>query len=178
MFLIGSFQKDTEGNSKDIKPKLSKGPDLFIKIIKDIKNNPYFKKLIKNKEIVVVLSGLRRNYIIEELNKNKIKYFYFEMIPIQKLNELYNILDLYIVSSRFEGGPRSIIDCGLTKTPLISTNVGISNNILHKSSIFDQNNILTFRNAIPNTEIAYNNSLNLNYKTYLPIFYKNLFNKM
>ena len=30
------------------------------------------------------------------------------MVNQQELNELYNCLDLYIVSSRIEGGPRAI----------------------------------------------------------------------
>ena len=33
-FLIGSFQKDTEGKTN--LPKLSKGPDIFVNIVKDI----------------------------------------------------------------------------------------------------------------------------------------------
>ena len=42
------------------------------------------------------------------------------MASITKMNKLYNILDLYIVSSRFEGGPQSIMECAVTKTPIIS----------------------------------------------------------
>ena len=51
-YLIGSFQKDTEGNTN--LPKLSKGPDIFLKIVKD------FYEI--NKNTVVVLSGTRRDY--------------------------------------------------------------------------------------------------------------------
>ena len=48
------------------------------------------------------------------------------MASFKEINELYNLLDLYVVSSRFEGGPQSILECGITKTPIISTNVGIA----------------------------------------------------
>ena len=99
-----------------------------------------------------------------------------EMVDLNELNELYNILDLYIVSSRYEGGPRSIIECGLTKTPIISTDVGIAPDILHEKSIFDVNNIYTYRNTIINTEVPYNNSIKLNSEEYLPQFYNELFN--
>ena len=47
------------------------------------------------------------------------------MPPFNELNELYNCLDLYIVSSRYEGGPQAIFECALTKTPIISTNVAL-----------------------------------------------------
>ena len=40
------------------------------------------------------------------------------------MNELYNLIDLYIVTSRIEGGPQAIVECGITKTPIISTDVG------------------------------------------------------
>ena len=84
-----------------------------------------------------------------------IKYSYFEMIISKKLNELYNCLDLYIVASRIEGGPQAIVECGITKTPIISTDVGFASDILAEESIFHMKN---FKNAKPNIEIAYKNS--------------------
>ena len=147
-FLIGSFQRDSEGSDLT-KPKLIKGPDIFISAIKKLSEN--------NKNIEVILSGNRRNYIIKELQKNNIEYRYFKNINNTKLNELYNMLDMYIVSSRLEGGPQAILECGLTKTPLISTDVGIASQILHTKSIFSTNP----QNAIPDTDYAYQNTLNL-----------------
>ena len=46
-----------------------------------------------------------------------------------KLNKLYNILDLYIVSSRIEGGPQAILESSITKTPILSTDVGVASEI-------------------------------------------------
>ena len=43
------------------------------------------------------------------------------MIDQKKMNQLYNILNLYIVSSRVEGGPQSILECSAVNTPIIST---------------------------------------------------------
>ena len=74
------------------------------------------------------------------------------MVSFKELNELYNLLDLYIVSSRYEGGPQAIMECALNKTPLISTDVGIASEVLSEESIFDMS---TFKNAIPNVEFAY-----------------------
>ena len=64
----------------------------------------------------------------------------------------YNSLDLYIVASRVEGGPQSILECALSKTPIISTDVGVANQILSDKSIFTMKE---YRNAKPNVEHAY-----------------------
>tara|TARA_B100001250_G_scaffold404429_1_gene420399 strand:- start:247 stop:1170 length:924 start_codon:yes stop_codon:yes gene_type:complete len=141
-FYIGSFQRDTEG--VDLKsPKLIKGPDRFIEIVSS--------KYNENKKIVVILTGKRRQYIISELEKLNIPYRYFEMVDFKELNELYNILNLYIVSSRVEGGPQAIVECGIIKTPIISTDVGVASELLSTESIYNMDN---FRLAKPNIEYA------------------------
>ncbi len=144
-FLVGTFQRDTEGSDL-MSPKLSKGPDQFLEIV---------KKMYEEKpNLEVVLAGHRRQYIIQELKKNGIPFHYYEMTDIEKLNELYNVLDLYIVASRVEGGPAAIFECALTKTPIISTDVGIASEILNPVSIFDMEN---FMKAKPDIKYANNN---------------------
>ena len=165
-YLIGSFQKDTEGKSN--LPKLSKGPDIFINIIKDMCKT--------NKHIEIILTGLRREYIINELNKNNIKYHYFNMIPLNVINELYNCLDLYIVASRCEGGPRSVFEAGLTRTPIISTRVGISEELMDSKSLFDYNNYITYKQAKPSDKLLYNNIKLLSNVMYMDEFKNALFN--
>ena len=142
-YLIGSFQRDTEGS--DLKsPKLSKGPDRFIEIVKTLKE--------KNEKLHILLSGKRRQYVISKLIENDINFTYFEMVTNSKLNELYNCLDLYIVTSRVEGGPQAVFESALTKTPIISTNVGVAPEILNPNSLFDMSN---FESAKPDVEYAY-----------------------
>lgn len=151
-YLVGSFQRDTEGS--DLKsPKLIKGPDIFVEIVKNM-----YKK---NKNLKVVLTGNRRNFIIKELKNNSIPYKYFEMTNFSMMNELYNILDLYLITSRLEGGPQALVECGQTKTPLISTNVGIASQILAPESIFDYKDINSFDRATPNVDFAFNESSKL-----------------
>lgn len=144
-FLIGSFQRDTEG--KDLKsPKLVKGPDVLLKLLKNEFSH------IEN--LKIILTGKRREYLINNFKKNNIKFKYFEMVNTKTLNELYNILDLYIVSSRVEGGPQAILECASSKIPIISTNVGIASEILSTKSIFDLDSSF---NAEPNIEFQYQN---------------------
>ena len=145
-YLVGSFQRDTEGYDL-VSPKLSKGPDRFLEIVEYLNT--------KNENLQIILTGKRRNYILDELSRREINYKYFEMTSFQNLNELYNILDLYIVSSRYEGGPQSILETAMTRTPIISTDVGIASEILDKKSIFNMNN---YKDAIPNTDISYQNA--------------------
>ena len=145
-YIIGSFQRDTEGKDRS-SPKLSKGPDRFFEIV---------KKMGEERKIFVLLAGYRRQYIIKLLEKYKIEHIYYEKVSFEELNELYNCLDLYIVSSRVEGGPQSIFECGLSKTPIISTDVGIAKKVLATESIFDMKN---FQSAQPNIELAYQNSI-------------------
>jgi glycosyltransferase involved in cell wall biosynthesis len=145
-YLVGSFQRDTEGS--DLRsPKLVKGPDIFIEIVKNL-----YKK---NSKLKVVLTGKRRDYVISELKKNNIPYKYFEMTNFSMMNDLYNILDLYLITSRLEGGPQALVECGQTRTPVISTDVGIAREILGSDSIFDYKNISSFNEASPNVEKAY-----------------------
>lgn len=147
-FLVGSFQRDTEGKD-GVSPKLSKGPDQFFEIVNELN---------KSKEIMVILGGYRRTYLINLLDKHQINYIYYEKTSIEMLNELYNILDLYLVTSRIEGGPQAIFECALSKTPILSTDVGIAKQILSEESIFEMNN---FGRAKPNTAIAYKNAISL-----------------
>ena len=145
-YLIGSYQRDTEGHDL-ISPKLIKGPDIFLKIVEEICNS--------NKNAKVVLAGNRRNYLIKNFENKSIPYVYFEMVDLPTLNKLYNILDIYIVSSRVEGGPQAIVECALTKTPIVSTDVGVASEILHSESIFVEGE---FKTAVPNVDYAYKNS--------------------
>ena len=130
-YTIGSFQRDTEKKGYK-KPKLSKGPDQYITIAKHLNSTI--------KGLHIVLAGKRREYIISRLKRENINYSYFEMVDFKSLNDLYNLLDLYIVASRVEGGPASILECAVSRTPIIATDVGIVSEILNPTSIFDMSN--------------------------------------
>jgi len=130
--LIGSFQRDTEGNSigegKEPKPKIEKGPELFCDLMEYIRDNSKVKP-------VVLLGGWRRQYVIRRLEQAKIKYIYKELPSFETLNLMYNSLDCYFVTSKYEGGPQALLECGATKTPVISTDVGVASHILPPFSI-------------------------------------------
>lgn len=124
-FLVGSAQRDTEGTSIAtgiFLPKLEKGADLFCNAIEKLKST--------NPNVHVLLGGWRRQYVIQRLIAMKVPYSYFELPRQEKLNELLQCLDLYIVASRVEGGPQSILECGSLGVPVVSTPVGIASQCL------------------------------------------------
>jgi glycosyltransferase involved in cell wall biosynthesis len=148
-FVIGSFQND----------KMSKAPEIFLNIVLD---------MIKlGRKIEVILSGRNRNFLTYNFVNLGVKYRYFSMVPLEVINELYNCLDLYIVSSRYEGGPRSIIECALTRTPIISTKVGIAPEFMDANSLFDVNDWTTYQNSVPNPDILANNIAFLRTEEYM-----------
>ena len=63
-YVIGSFQKDGVGWKDGLKPKLEKGTDIFINIICKLKNI--------HKNLLVILTGPSRGFVINELKKNSI----------------------------------------------------------------------------------------------------------
>lgn len=126
-FYIGSFQRDTEGS--DLKsPKLEKGPDRFCN---------YVEKINKEKKVHVLLNGWRRQYVINRLESSNIPFTYIEMPKLEVLRDMYGACDLYVVGARYEGGPQSLLEASATKTPIISTDVGMANDLLCKNCIID-----------------------------------------
>jgi glycosyltransferase involved in cell wall biosynthesis len=113
---VGSFQKDGIGWNEGREPKLIKGPDIFIQTVKLLKN--------RIPELYVVLSGPSRGYIIEELEKVGIPYRHFHLGRYPEVGQLYQTLDLYLVTSRQEGGPKAILESMASGVPIVTTRVG------------------------------------------------------
>lgn len=120
---IGSFQKDGVGWGKGLEPKLIKGPDIFCEVV---------KKLKEKYNILVLLAGPARGYVKERIKKSKIPFIHKYCRDIKELGRLYRALDLYIVSSRIEGGPLSLIESMASGVPVISTKVGMAPEIIRE----------------------------------------------
>jgi hypothetical protein len=143
-YIVGSFQRDTEGHDL-VSPKLEKGPDLLA---------DYLENLSKNRnDVFVALAGWRRQYIISRLKKANIQFSYFERPQHDVINEIYQAIDLYPVTARCEGGPQSIIECGILKVPVISRDIGIAQQVLPASAI--KNKVEEAIPAIPSVENWY-----------------------
>ena len=163
-FIIGSFQRDTEGS--DLKsPKLEKGPDIFVRKVCDI---------AKFKDVHVLLGGWRRQYVIEKLKENNIAFSYLELPSHETVNIMYNALDLYIISSRCEGGPQSLFECAYLKVPLLSTKSG-QHHFLDEKCKYDFEQILDekfIKNANNTVENNFKNIKNLSYNKHIQAYDK------
>ena len=125
--VIGSFQKDGIGWGNGIKPKLIKGPDIFVNTLKILS-----KKGIK---VFALLTGPARGYVIENLKLNNIPYYHSYVNRSEDLVSFYQALDIYLITSREEGGPMGLmesISCGI---PVVSTNVGMAGDVITNKKI-------------------------------------------
>lgn len=118
--IIGSFQKDGQGWGEGNIPKLIKGPDILIEVL---------RMLAKDFNIFVLLTGPARGFVKNELKKLNIPYVHF-CPNYKKIPLFYNCLDLYIVCSRIEGGPKALLECMACGVPLVSTSVGMAKDLI------------------------------------------------
>jgi len=73
----------------------------------------------------------------------KIDYTYIELPDIKTINKMYCASDLYLMSSREEGGPQAIFESSFLKIPILATKAGQSQNLLHKESLYDFDEVIT-----------------------------------
>ncbi len=114
--VLGSFQKDGEGWHDGNSPKLLKGPDIFLQVISLLKS--------KIPDLFVVLSGPSRGFVKAGLEKIGVQYKHIYLNDYREISELYQVLDVYIVASRIEGGPKAILESMASRIPLVTTKVG------------------------------------------------------
>ena len=122
MLVVGSFQKDGLGWGRGDEPKLIKGPDIFCDVIEKLKAN--------HPNLFVLLSGPARGYVKKRLDKVGVPYRHDFLETPNELPKYYNACDLYIVASREEGGPKSILESWASGVPLVTTKVGMAPDII------------------------------------------------
>lgn len=119
--VIGSFQKDGTGWGEGLQPKLEKGPDIFIKVVEQIS---------KTAPIFVLLTGPSRGYVKRNLEKLGIPYKHMGYLEeLSMVAKYYRLLDFYLITSRIEGGPAAILESWASGIPVVSTNVGMVQDI-------------------------------------------------
>jgi glycosyltransferase involved in cell wall biosynthesis len=149
--VIGSFQKDGTGWGQGLSPKLIKGPDIFCDVV---------EKLASRYNIFVLLTGPSRGYVKARLDAVKIPYKHDFLENPNEVSEYFKAIDLYMVTSRNEGGPKAILESMACGVPLVSTKVGMASDVIKNNKngclvdVEDRNAI--FKNAcniIDNTEL-------------------------
>lgn len=138
IFVISNFMRDTLGANLRA-PKDQKGAEVFLGIA----------QLLHQQElpIHILLAGPRRHWIRERLRENGIPYTFIgkevkgddnsiNILEPSTINLLYHASDLHLVTSRWEGGPRAVLEAAATKTPILSTHVGIAADVLEPKCLF------------------------------------------
>lgn len=114
--VVGSFQKDGVGWGAGLEPKLVKGPDVLVRALALLHTQV--------PELHVLLTGPSRGYVRRELERLAIPYVHTRPRSRGELASDYHALDVYLVASRQEGGPKAVLEAMATGTPLVSTRVG------------------------------------------------------
>lgn len=114
--VIGSFQKDGIGWGEGFDPKRIKGPDVFISVIRRLKE--------KIPELWVLLTGPSRGFVKKGLESSGVPFVHRELSSYGEVGRYYHALDAYLVTSREEGGPKAILESMASGVPLITTRVG------------------------------------------------------
>ncbi len=123
-FCIGSFQKDGSGWEEGLEPKLLKGPDVFLDVMARLKK--------EHENLMVLLTGPARGYVKNGLDRLGIPYRhrflenYLDIIPF------YQALDLYLIASRGEGGPKALLEGWACGVPLVSSRVGMPADLINQ----------------------------------------------
>ena len=114
---IGSFQKDGYGWRRGRKPKLVKGPDVFLGAVERL--------AARHDKLFVLLTGPAREYVKRGLKKRNIPFVHHYEEDYHELPRYYHALDLYMITSRSEGGPMSFLESWASGVPVVSTEVGM-----------------------------------------------------
>jgi len=182
--VIGSFQKDGVGWGEGLEPKLIKGPDIFIKVV---------GKLARNYPVFILLVGPARGYVKNGLEKLRIPYKSIGYLKnLTEIAQYYHALDLYLITSRIEGGPKQILEAWASGIPVVSTKAGMvvdiatgEENIL-LSNIEDVNGLVNQLERIINSKSLKNKLIrkgletvkNYSWENIARRYYKDIYSKL
>jgi len=115
-FVAGSFQKDGVGWEEGLEPKLIKGPDVLLAAAERLRR--------RVPELCLLLTAPARGYVKQGLERLGIPYRHVLLDGLDDVAEAYRALDVCLVTSRDEGGPKAVLEAMATGIPLVATGVG------------------------------------------------------
>jgi hypothetical protein len=112
---VGFFANSSYSVGKD-----RKGTDILLEIFRILRKR-------SDKEIVLILSGIGWERLEERFLEYDIPHFHFDFIPNHAdISQKYGILDSYLITSRIEGGPVTLLEAMSCGVPVITTPVGMA----------------------------------------------------
>jgi glycosyltransferase involved in cell wall biosynthesis len=115
-FVAGSFQKDGVGWGEGAEPKLIKGPDVLLDVAGRIHREV--------PELHVLLTGPARGFVAAGLAWVGVPYTHVQLPDLDAVAQAYRAVDVCLVTSRDEGGPKAVLESMATGVPLVTTEVG------------------------------------------------------
>ena len=115
-FVVGSFQKDGVGWGDGLEPKLIKGPDVLVEAVARARE--------RVPELTVLLTGPARGYVRAGLEAVGVPYRHALLPDVEDVARAYDAIDVCLVASRDEGGPRAVLESMATGVSLVTTRVG------------------------------------------------------
>lgn len=140
-YIIASFQRDSLGSDvNSFKPQ--KGADVLLAILMGL------AKRVGTEKFHVLLAGPRRHWLIKKLQEKNIPFTYdgkivdfddynVNILPTERIGQLTNLFDLRINSSRWDAGPRGLLETIACNRKAISSNVGLVTDTLDPECIFE-----------------------------------------
>ncbi len=120
--VVGSFQKDGVGWGDGMEPKLIKGPDIYLEAMRAMK--------AAGLPVMAFLTGPARGYVKQRLAAAGIPLVHTYVKDHSDLVACYHALDLYLVTSREEGGPMGLMESMASGVPVVSTRVGMAPDLI------------------------------------------------
>jgi glycosyltransferase involved in cell wall biosynthesis len=115
-FVVGSFVKDGVGMDQGLEPKLLKGPDVLVSVVSRL------RRAIP--ELSVLLTGPARGFVKGELERLGVPYRHVLARSRSELASAYRGVNVCLVTSRQEGGPKSVLEAMASGVPVVTTRVG------------------------------------------------------
>jgi glycosyltransferase involved in cell wall biosynthesis len=114
--VVGSFQKDGVGWGAGDEPKRVKGPDVFLDVIDKLRRDV--------PDLFVLLSGPARGFVTAGLRRQGVPFAHSYLPDPRALAPLYHAIDVYVVASRQEGGPKAVLEGMASGIAMVTTRVG------------------------------------------------------
>ena len=121
-FVVGSFQKDGVGWGEGLEPKLIKGPDVLVEAVVRARE--------RIPELTVLLTGPARGFVKAGLERAGVPYRHALLPDVDAVAGAYDAIDVCVVASRDEGGPRAVLEAMATGVPLVTTRVGQASDLV------------------------------------------------
>lgn len=112
---VGFFANSSYSTGKD-----RKGTDILLEAFRVLRGR-------SDKEIVLILAGIGWERFEQTFLEYGIPHFHFDFVlNHEDMSQKYGILDFYLITSRIEGGPVTLLEAMSCGVPVITTPVGMA----------------------------------------------------